>query len=125
MAFEEILQSLSMEAAADLKADQYRFVTISGNKTVARVATAGVRALGVNQGNTEQVGQAVQVGIAGVSKIEAGGTVNPAANFLVTTDDQGRAVPATTAGHQVLGYAITGGAVGELISVFLCPAGVV
>lgn len=115
MAFEECLQSFTMEAAADLSAQQYRFVKVSADKTVA-VAGLGEHTVGVNQGNVDAAGKAVQVGFAGISKVEAGAAIT--AGALVTPDANGKAAVAGVGNH-VAGVALVGGAATELIPVLL------
>jgi hypothetical protein len=118
MAFEEILTSISMEASGDLSAAQYRFLAQDDNKTVA-VAGAGDLALGVNQGNVDGAGKAVQVGVIGISKVEAGAAIDVAVNPFVASDANGKAVTAG-AGAEIVGRAILSAAGdGELIPVLL------
>lgn len=120
MAFEEVLQSFTMEAAGDLSSDQYHFVKVTANKTVGACDTAGEAALGVNQGNVDGAGKSVQVGFHGISKVEASATI--AGGDLVATTAAGLAATATT-GQTVLGVALIGGDVGELIPVLLYQGG--
>jgi hypothetical protein len=118
MAFEEILTSITMEAAGDLSGDQYRFLVQADDKTVA-VAGAGALALGVNQGNVDGEGKAVQVGVIGISKVEAGAAIDVTATPFVATDADGKAVPAGS-GDVIVGRAILSAAgEGELIPVLL------
>lgn len=116
MAYEEILQSITLEADADLSGVQYRFVTVTGVHTCGAIAASGVRADGVLQNDPAASGRAATVAFSGVSKVEAGGTVT--AGDEVAVDGTGRAVTAAT-GNQIVGLALSSGAATELISVLL------
>lgn len=121
MAFEEVLQSFTMEAAADLSGEQYHFVKVTAEKTVGVCDAAGEAALGVNQGNTDAAGNAVQVGFHGISKVEASAAIS--AGDLIATTAAGLAATATT-GQTVLGVALMdAGAAGELVPVLLYQGG--
>jgi len=62
------------------------------------------------------------VAIAGVSKVEAGGTVTP--GNVVTCDDQGRVIDASAGGYEV-GIAWTAASnAGELCTIQILPSGV-
>ena len=115
MAFHEDLTSVSIEAGGDLSADQYKFVAVAADGQVD-VAGNGVAVTGVLQNKPAAAGRAAEVGISGISKVLAGGTV--AAGDDVASDASGQAVVATT-GENVAGIAITGGASGEIISIKL------
>lgn len=118
MAFEEVLQSFTMEAGADLSGHQYRFVKVTGDKTVGPCDTAGELAVGVNQGDVSNVGEAVQVGFHGISKVSASAAI--AAGALVATTTGGQAVTAAGAGTEAIGMALkAASAEGELIPVLL------
>ena len=117
MATEYQVVCLTRVAGADLSAAQYKFVEMSSAGTVTVCNTAGEGALGVLQ-NDPTSGQTATIAYEGVSKVVAGDTVAIAGK--VSTDNAGRAIPATT-GHKILGVAMSGGAVGQIISVLLKP----
>ena len=136
MAFEEAIRSISLQADASLAVwtsvpgqpgsaapnggKQYRFVKVTGEATAGLAdTTANEVVVGVLQNKPQVTNQAATVAIRGVSKVIAGGTV--AAGAAVKVDSQGRAVAATLPADAALkvGIALTGGAVGEVISVLL------
>lgn len=117
MALEQNLVCISRVAGADLSAAQYKFVESNTAGTVTVANAAGEKVLGVVQ-NDPTSGQVAAVAYQGVSKVVAGGTV--AIDADIATDASGRAVAATT-GNKIVGRAISGGSVGEIISVLLLP----
>ena len=109
-------------ANADLD-NRYRFVTINTSAKVAQVGTAGARADGVLQ-TPAKSGLAAEVMVTGVTKLVAGAAI--ANTGPITSDNQGRAITATTAGHHINGIALeTAAAAGEVIAVLLFYKGVV
>jgi hypothetical protein len=124
MAFEGNLQALpGLSASADLSAKQFRFVKASGNATVDVCAAITDKLIGVLQDNPTS-GQPANVVGFGVSKVVAGGNVT--AGDVVGTDNQGRAVtivPGSDTTQYIGGRAITGGAIGEDISISVTPGG--
>lgn len=120
MATEIALRTISKEAAADLSATPYRFVTINASGQVA-IAGAGAKADGVLQNDPAAQGRAAAVAIGGQTKIVLGGTV--AAGAQVASDATGRAVTAATGNH-ILGTCTEGGTVGVMGSILFEPNGV-
>lgn len=135
MAYEEKLQSISLDADASIavytgvpnqpgSADpnighQYEFVKITAAHT-AGLAGAGEAAVGVLQNKPQVTGQAATVGIFGVSVVRSGAAV--AVGAQIAADSAGRAVTATT-GDYILGTAVEAAAgADELISVLLFTA---
>lgn len=121
MAFEERLESISIEAGVDLSTKQYRFMVLASDKQIDPAAVAGADCIGILQDKPAAVGRAACVATGGTSKALAGATV--AAGAKIATDNQGRAITAAS-GNYIMGTAITGGAVGEVISVNLEKAGI-
>jgi predicted RecA/RadA family phage recombinase len=133
MAYEEVLQSITLDADASIgvftgvpgvlggpannSALQYRFVKITGEHTAGLVTVPGTDVpVGVLQNKPQRVGDAATVGIFGISKVEAAGAL--AAGAPVYADATGRAT--ATAGGNILGYAIHSTAsAGELATVLL------
>ena len=113
MAFSEGLQTISGTAAADLSARQYRCLKMNSSEQYAVAGDAG-EVDGISQNDPDAQGKAVTVGIAGISKLEAGGTVVP--ENYISSDSVGRGV-AGVSGEYIVGRAITGGTVGSIISV--------
>lgn len=120
MASEQLGQMISAVAAADLSALQFRLMRVTGvsgtNPSVNVVTAATQAAVGVLQ-NAPISGAAATIATGGTSKVTAGATV--AAGAEVMSDATGRVITAATAGSRVVGIALTGGAVGELIQVSL------
>ena len=103
MAYEEALQTITVEAAADLSSHQFKFLVEDANGRVA-LAGAAARAFGVLRNKPAGVGHAATVCRGGTAKVKAGGAI--AKGDDVTTDAQGRAVTAA-GGNPVLGVAMT------------------
>jgi hypothetical protein len=132
MAYEEVLQSITLDADASIgvftgvaglrgapanqSALQYRFVKITGEHIAGLVSATSDAVVGVLQNKPQAVGDAATVAIGGISKVEAAGAI--AAGAPVYTDATGRAT-ATVAGS-LMGYAIhSTAAAGELATVLL------
>lgn len=111
MAFEELLVNTTCSAAADLSAQQYRFVRLVGARQVNVVAATGQRPFGVLQ-NKPELNQACTIGVGGVSKVEAGAAIAP--GDAVTVDGTGRAVVAA-GGARAFGEAIEGASAAGVI----------
>lgn len=118
MALENQVRSLTLVAAADLSASQYRLIQVDSAGKAALAGATGI-VVGALQ-NKPASGQSAAVGFHGVSKVVAGGTV--AAGARVTSDANSAAITATT-GDSVAGIAITAGVSGDLISVLIGAAG--
>ena len=119
MALEESLRSISLPAAGDLSSSQYLFGKINSSGQVA-VCPDGGKADGVIQNDPAAAGRAVQLGIAGRSKIVAGGVVG--AGDSVSCDASGRAV-SVASGDYSLGTAVeAASAAGDVISIIFQPS---
>lgn len=112
----EQVQSITLEAGADLSAGQFKFVLVASDGQVDLVASAGGDADGVLLNDPDAAGKAATVAYAGRVKVVAGGTV--AAGAKVQSDASGDAITAASGDH-VLGKCLVGGADGELIEVLL------
>lgn len=116
MARQQQVQSLSLEAGADLSAAQFRVMALSSGQVVQQTSSSA-QSVGVLQNNPSAQGQAAEVAYAGLVKIVAGAAV--AQDALVMSDTQGRAVTATST-NRVIGQALSAaGAAGELLEVLL------
>lgn len=117
MSYEEKLTSISLTADGDQSANQYKF--LKGDTTgVALQDGAGGVCIGVLQ-NKPDDGEIAEVGIAGVSKVVAGGAVALWAN--VQSDATGRAEAAAAADYSQ-GIALEAAtAAGQIIAVLLRP----
>lgn len=123
MSYEIVTLSIGNHvAAADYSATGNRFGAVSGANTITRTG-AGGRADGVIR-NKPAAGEPVEFDMDGILRVELGATV--AAGALVMSDSTGRAITAATAGNQVLGRALLGGAVGNIVPIrFFGGGGVV
>lgn len=136
MAFEEAIRSVSLNADSTLavytgvpgqpgsatpnSGKQYRFVKVTGASQVGVAdATANEVVVGVLQNKPQYTGQAATVAIRGVSRVQAGGTVN--AGSAVKVKNTGEAVAATLPADAalVVGVALGSGADGQIIPVLL------
>ena len=118
MAVQQQVQSVSLEAGADLNADQFKVMALSSGQLVLQTSSSAA-SLGVLMNNPENQGDAAELAYAGIVKIVAGAAV--AQDAIVMSDTVGRAIPATGSGNRVLGQ-VTGLAAagaGELIEVLL------
>lgn len=118
MATENSVSSITLLAAADLSASQYRVAQVNASGQAALCGATGV-AVGILQ-NKPASGRAATVAFHGVSKAIAGATV--AAGARVTSDANSAVITATT-GDSSLGVALTGGAAGDVISVLIGAPG--
>lgn len=133
MAYEEVLQSITLNADASLASLtgvaglpgapanpsglQYRFVKITGEHQCGLVTVpASDGTVGVLQSKPQRTGDEATVAVLGVSKVEAAGAI--AAGAAVYADTSGRA--SATALGSVLGYTLhSTAAAGELATVLL------
>jgi hypothetical protein len=113
MGYEIPLQSITLEAAADLSTKQYHAIKVDANGKAA-LASAGEPAVGVLQ-NDPGIGQAATVMVFGVTKAIYGASVAPGNKLMVNADGQfvPYAAPGAGATNHVVGVALTGGAAGE------------
>ncbi len=118
MARQEIIQSITLLAAADLRTHQFKFVDFPSAAGVTLVASVTDRTIGVLQ-NTPNINEAATVAVSGVVKVEAGEAV--AVGGVVKADATGRATDVAIATSEIeLGIALTAaGSAGELIEVLL------
>lgn len=117
MATENMLRSITVPAAADLSANQYRFVTINTSGQAALTTTLGGTADGVLQNDPSAQAMPGTVAVAGVSKVVAGAAITN--GDTVSSDTVGRAITAIT-GQTIHGKALQAAtAAGQIISVLL------
>jgi hypothetical protein len=123
MATQNELHCRTLEAAADLSANQYYFVKVDATGKAALCAAVTDIPIGVLQ-NKPTAGQAATVAYAGTSKILAGVALAPA--DLIGTDAAGKAAPyvaGTDTTAYVAGTALaTASAAGEIISALISTA---
>jgi Uncharacterized conserved protein (DUF2190) len=105
------------QAAADLSANQFYVVTITGARLVNLQTTGGGAAYGILQ-NKPTLGQAADVGILGVSKAAAGAAFAAGAGLM--TDTTGRLIAISGTTNRRVATAIEAAtAAGQLITVAL------
>ena len=122
MAYVENVQTITLEAGADLSSSQYHFVELTS--TGATVTNAsGELPIGVLQNDPDAVGKAAEVAYAGVTKVVAGGALTRA-DRKVMTDAQGRAVNWVTGNHCAGVWLEAASAAGEIVPMLLLPIGV-
>lgn len=115
---DQSLTCITLVAGADLSASQYLFVALSTDGQIDTVVAAGGDAVGVLQDAPDAAGKAASVAVMGITRVVAGGAINPGA--LVRSSAAGKAV-VSAASSTVLGrYIGTAACVdGEIISVLL------
>ena len=130
MAHEEVLTSITLQAAADLSAYQYCavcFTTLGYVTATTGPLSSGI--IGILQDKSTAAGYAVKVGIDGVSKVFAGNTSAHESTIafggilVPSSGSLGRLVAATATGQDVVAIALemlTSGYQG-LISARLVP----
>jgi hypothetical protein len=119
MAYDQIVQAITLPANADLSAKQFYLGKIVSDSGVGEVAVAGngEQAHGViYEGGTS--GQATKLAVGGVLKVLAGGNVT--AGAYVASDADGKVVAVAT-GDKSLGVAINSGVSGDIVSVLWRP----
>ena len=118
MSTQQKLNTISLEAGADLSADQFKFMTLSSGQAILNTV-AGGSCIGVLQGDPDAQGKAAEIatGTGQIVKVEAGAAVTQ--GDKVQSDGTGRAILAASADH-VQGTALdAAAAAGELIRVLL------
>lgn len=135
MATEDLVFSITYEAANDLSSNQYQLVAVNSNGKVV-LAGAGDHAVGVLQ-NDPASGEQAEVAILGQTKVVAGGSVSQ--GDQIASDSNGKGVTATqstvdtttsnssegVAGSNILGVASEGASSDEHFGVLLHHAGAV
>ena len=115
MALMEIVQSITLEAGGDLSADQWKFVTLAADGQIDVHAAATDMPTGVLLNNPAAAGQAAEVAVEGIVKVEASAAITVGAN--VTTTAAGLAATAV-ATDSIVGIAMsTAGVAGVLVEV--------
>lgn len=105
------LFDLSVAAASDLSAKQYFLVKRSSGQ-LAVCTVAGEKVFGVLQDDPDAAGRAGLVRLAGLTKVQFGGTI--AQDDRLVTDANGKAVAIDGAGGHVIGIANKAGVAGDV-----------
>lgn len=134
MAYEETLRSVTLNADSSIgiftgppglpgsltpnSGKQFRFVKVTGaNQAGLCTAAANERPVGVLQNKPQHSGDAATVGYAGISMLEAGGTITAGDGLKI--DNTGRPVTwvaGTDDQDLLVGVAVTSAAIGQLFS---------
>lgn len=118
MAYTESNISVTLLAGADLRTHQFKFVSIdSGGEVVLTANDAHADGVLMNAPNT---GEAAEVTILGITKVECGAAVTGGGD--VGSGANGEAKTAGSA-SAVLGTALETGADGRIISILFHPRG--
>ena len=116
MATTESMQTATFIANGDMSALQYHIVMFNGTGVNWEIEMADhattADPIGVLQNDPNADGQPATVAIGGICKVELGGTVE--AGDFVTSNTTGEAIATTTAGDDVIGQILEGGADGDI-----------
>ena len=115
MSFDNDGLNYTIEASADLSADQFRAVIIVAGG--AEIAGADAVIAGVLQNDPEAIGQAANVRSKGVSKAQVGAAV--ARGATLATDANGDFITTATAADIVAIALEAGSGAGSIVSVLL------
>ena len=116
MAFDAVVQTISVPAAADLTGLEMRFMTIGASGQMNKTG-AGLMADGVLEHAAGAAGRSGSLAIHGAPKMIAGAAI--AAGALVASDANGKPVTAVS-GDQILGKTLmAASAAGDVIPVLL------
>lgn len=118
MSYYESNVCITLEASADLSADQYKFVTL-GATGIAVNTVAGGACLGVLDTKPNALGVAGAVAVGGVTKVKAGAAVARGAD--VQSDATGLAITAVAPGFSQGTALEAAAASGDIIAVLLRP----
>lgn len=123
MSYDYAPTCITLEAGQDLSTKQFLFmVQDSTDGQVDPAGSAGVASAGVLQNKPTAAGQAASIAVLGVTKVVAGGAINPGAK--VKTSNAGKAVAADSTSF-ALGIHIgkVAAADGDIIPVLLTLGG--
>lgn len=108
MATEIPVLTFTRAAAADLSAQQYRFVKLDASGDIAAIGAATDQAIGVLQNKPDAAGKAAEVMVMGISKVEADAALNEADLIGPSADGQADAkVPGTDTSEFICGQMIS------------------
>lgn len=120
-AYEEKLQTITVPAGSDLSTKQYYPMVVNSSKQLALATGEGGDAVGILQDAPAAAGRAGCLGIAGVSKAIAGGTIT--AGSRVTIDVNSKLVAVTSGDDWSFGVAMSAAAINTIFSVLIQPQG--
>lgn len=93
MAVEVPLFTITLEAAADLSAHQFKFVKLDSNGKVAAISAITDCPVGVLQNKPSADGMAAEVAVLGVTKVQ--GDADLARGAMIYTSSDGQALSTT------------------------------
>lgn len=103
MAGSENLDCITVEVGADLSANQYCAVKYGTGRVAVLAESSAEPFIGILQDKPAASGRAGQIGVSGMSKAKAGGTISSGDNLTATTG--GKLIATTTNNHFVVGVA--------------------
>jgi hypothetical protein len=115
MTVEQRVYDISLDAASDLSAKKFYLAKGSGTFGCDLAGAASEDLLGPIQ-NAPESGQAAEIRILGISKVECGGTIS--IWDKVTSDANGKAVTAAD-GERYCGLAMEAGVSGRIIAILM------
>lgn len=120
MAFEDPGKVITIEAGGNLSSDQYTLMVLASDGQVDQSSnTSANTPIGVLQNKPAAAGRAATIMVSGITKVVAGETVAIGALVCQSSVAAGRVDAAVSGTDVIIGMAITGGDVGETISVLL------
>lgn len=120
MALEENLTTISLPAQGDLSTKQYYMVYVNSSGQ-ATLAAEGSDVIGILQNDPAAANRAATVGIGGVSKVAAGGSVTAGQKF--TCDANGKAGPIGSSDDFAVGIALETFSNGGVYKALIQPRG--
>ena len=125
MAYEVPSFKISLEAAADLSAHQYKYVKIDANGRAAAIAAATDLPIGVLQNKPAALGQVAEIMVDGITKLQADAALAPAAIVGTSADGQADAkTPGTDTTEVSNGLVIEGAAAAGNYATVLIHCGI-
>jgi len=120
MAFEIPGLQITLEAAADLSAHQYKFVKLDSNGRAAAIAAATDIPVGILQDKPSALGRQCTVMVDGISKVQADAALTPGLQIGTSADGQADAKTVTTdATEYVVGQVLLGAGAADGIATVL------
>lgn len=120
MAFEIPVLDITLEASADLSADQFKLIQTDSSGQAALTGAGGV-VTGILQDEPDAAGQGAAVRVYGVTKVKAGAAIS--VGDQIESDASGLAITTTTG--YIIGIALeAASASGDIIPMLITHSGV-
>lgn len=113
------LECTSIAAGADLSALQYTALKLGADRVVVSCTSNNEPIVGILQDKPAAAGRAAKVGVKGISKAIAGGSISSGDKLTATTG--GKLIATTTNNHYIIGHAMEDAASNDVFQVFLTP----